>query len=261
MNSGVKLLVLLLCVVSIGGLFLPQMTISSEFSDDKESTIYIQVGEEAEDKDQSMGITILVLIAIAVFFLCIGANVLSLLALTAGGTLVVYNAVILIKAMDIYKEYSDSLSGFMDMNYGIGFYMLPAGILISIIMILFNLNNQNDVGYASGISYSSLSSRTSYQPSSYNPEPQPVVQPNYNQYYGQSAANSSYQSIGMQNSSVNTNIFNQAPVASNVNQFDAVVDNAGQNTSVTSSAMNCPQCGSSLNSGMQFCNNCGTKIN
>jgi len=266
MSSGAKLLVLLLCAVAIGGLFLPQIKGTSTYSESETTLTYLRFGEEYKEKENGLGITILVLIGLAVLLLLVNANVISLLALTAAGTLVVYNGIAIIKLMNQYKEYSGVLSGVIEYHYGIGFYMLPAGILLSAIIVLFNLNTQSD-SYSSGISYSSLKSRTVYQPNSYNSQsyqaiqPQPAMQPSYNQPYGQASYNNGYQSTGMQNSVVNTNIFNQAPVASNISNFDSAGDNDIQTTSIGTNTVNCPCCASPLNNGMQFCNNCGSRIN
>jgi len=230
MNSGAKILVLLFCIAAIGGLFLPQIKVSSKYFDSEEEATYIKLGEEAEGRDQSLGITIIVLVVIAIVLILLNANILSLLALTAGGTLVIYNAMGIIRIMNEYKKYSDSLSGMMDVHYGLGFYLLPASILFSAFIVLFNLNTQNDYGYTSSISYSSLSNKTLNQSSNYNTQHQPVIQPSYSQPNMSPSLNNGYQPVEMHHSTVNTDIFNQAPVASTSTQTESSVNNIQPNT-------------------------------
>lgn len=255
MRSGTKMMVLLLCLVAISGLFLPQVTIEEDILgiEIRNSVEYIKIDTENMEnfvKENSFGITTLVFIVIAIMFLFFNANALSLMSLTIGGTLVIERFIALIITM---KSYNDS--GLNSAHYGIGFYILPLGIIIAIFIILFNLNGtvQNNELYASDISYSSLNTNKLRQTSNYNQQSQSAMQSNY----GQTSFNDNYPKEAMPKSVVDTNIFNQPPVAVNQNQVTPVTNGIQPNAQ----NINCPNCGTLLNNGMQVCSHCGCKIN
>lgn len=124
----------------------------------------------------------------------------------------------------------------------------------------------NDVNYGYNNSYQ--------QPvqNNYGSQPASMMQTGYNNDFNINN-NVPSQPVEMPTANVNANIFNQAPVVQNnvaMNQqqpVDTVMNNMQQVEPVQDfanhvpSMITCPQCRATLNSGMQFCNQCGSKLN
>jgi len=276
-KKNIKWIALGGCLFAIIALFLPFATVSAE--------IFGQKFSESVNYVEGDGAIVFAAIVVAGVLIFLKKDLFSLIPLGIGAAITVYSAVNVGKE---FEEISVLYGDLMKVGFGIGFYLLLVGLVIAAAAMAYSHFVVNKNG---GATIAQPMVNQMYGQQYYNQSVQPgynqTVQPNYGMNY-----NSNVQPTQMGNNlnSVDNNIFNQAPVAQTGyattvqtaaepvvnNQVQPVVNNQSQmvqpiinnvQTSepvqnfATPAATTCPQCRATLNSGMSFCTQCGSKIN
>lgn len=248
-------------LITIISLFLPFVTVSIEFLGQK-------VSESANFIDGD-GAFVFAGVVIAGVLIFLKKEVFSLIPLGICVAITLYDA---FNGISKIKEITSLYSG-VKLTYGPGLYIGLIGLLLSIAGVCYSQFVLKKNNY----SVNNQSYNQGYQPYNYNQPVQPVAQPNYTVGYQQPmqnnynndfniSNNSVSPQVGMPTSAVNNDIFNQAPVAQSSPVMEQSVMNNAQPTAPVQdfsshTTIMCPQCGATLNSGMQFCNQCGSKLN
>jgi len=249
------------CVLAIISLFLPFATVSAEIfgTSISESVTYIE-GD---------GAIVFAAIIVAGVLIFLKKDLFSLIPLGIGTAISIYSAINVGKAFgDVSSLYGDLIK----VGFGIGFYLLLVGLVVAAGAMAYSQFVLNKNGGAVSVQPYGQNVQQmpnqGYQSYNYNQPVEPQVQPSYGQPFVGTPVNEVQQPIGMPTSTVDTNIFNQAPVAqttpvmnNSVSAEQPVMNNVPVQDFSSPATITCPQCRATLNSGMQFCNQCGSKLN
>lgn len=254
------------CILILISLFLPFATVSATVFGQtfSESVTYI-------DGDGKFVLMAAIAAGVLIFF---KKELISLIPLGIGAGITIYSAINVGSAF----ESTSNMFGSVKTGFGFGFYLLILGLLVAIGSVIYShfvlkKNASNITNQSSGLNQMP---EQGYQPYNYNQPVQPMEQPSYGQPFVNNPVNEVQQPMEMPTSTVDTNIFNQAPVEvtptaeSNVVPnvvSQPVVEPVVENTVIPNqdvvipNVITCSQCGASLNSNMQFCDQCGNKLN
>ena len=256
-KKNIKWIALGGCVLAIISLFLPFATVSAEIfgTSISESVTYIE-GD---------GAIVFAAIVVAGVLIFLKKDLFALIPIGIGTAISIYSAINVGKAFgDVSSLYGDLIK----VGFGIGFYLLLVGLVVAAGAMAYSqfVLNKNGAAISSQTYGQNVQQMPNqgYQPYNYN---QPV-QPSYGQPFVNSPVNEVQQPMGMPTSTVDTNIFNQAPVAqstpvmnNSVPVEQPVMNSVPVQDFSSPAVITCPQCRATLNSGMQFCNQCGSKLN
>lgn len=221
------------CLLVIISLFLPFVTVSMEFLGQNIS--------QSANFIEGDGVIVFVAVVVAGVLIFIKKEILSLVPLVISVAITLYDA---INGASKFGEVSSLYSG-IKLSYGVGFYLAIIGLIFAIACICYNQFGIKKI------------TPTEFLNQLLHRNNKNVAQPTGQVIYDQSFTRPNTNSVSPSMEGVNTQPANgtsyQTPVTNNTEQ---PVQEYSNSTNVI-----CPQCKAVLNSGVQFCNQCGTKIN
>ncbi|MBQ7136818.1 MAG: hypothetical protein IJO43_02425 [Bacilli bacterium] len=240
--------------VAFLGLFLPYATVTAELFGTpifSQSITYVKHD----------GIFVLLAIVACGVLLFLKKELFSLIPLGLGAGITVYSA------FNVGKVMGETQVEGVKTSFSIGFYMLIIGLVVAAAAICYSEFVLKKKGIGIGVNnqgYAQPNYNQGYQPYNYNQPTQPIEQPSYNQPFVGGPVNDVQQPMGMP---ANNDTYNQTSVAQNpvqsFGQVQPAMNNMQQPVQDFSNpaVVNCPQCGTALNAGTQFCHQCGSKVN